>query len=172
MTYRDVVEDQSVYALVSDGSRYIYGSTSIRGGLGARPAADESKLFVWDTFENRKVMERTIVDDAYEIWGLDWLAPDTLVGAADSVMFVYDVVGDALVAARTCAPEEIKKVVTSRDGWIYAMTEERLLRVSKDLSTVETIDVHEGYWDSMVETSDGRLYVGRGPNLLEVVRHN
>ncbi|NND70887.1 MAG: hypothetical protein HKN43_04855 [Rhodothermales bacterium] len=170
--HRNVVKDQSVYALVPDRSRYIYASTSVRGGLGARPAAAESKLFVWDTQSDQKVMERSIVEGAYEIWGLDWLAPDTLVGAADSVMFIYDVKGDAVIKTKICAPEEIKKVVTSRDGWIYAMTEERLLRVSTDLESVQTIDVHEGYWDSMVETSDGRLFVGRGPDLLELVRRD
>ena len=168
--HRNVVQDQSVYALVSDGERYIYGATSVRGGLGARPSAKESKLFVWDTENDWKTLERTVVDNAFEIWGLDWLEPGMLVGAADSMMFVYDVAADSVLQTRKVAPEAIKKVVTSRDGWVYAMTEERLIRVSTDLEQIEEIDVDEGYWDSLIETKDGRLFVGRGADLLELVR--
>ncbi|MCB0718095.1 MAG: hypothetical protein KDD65_06590 [Bacteroidetes bacterium] len=170
--HRNVVQDQSVYALVSDGDRYVYASTSVRGGLGSREVAKESKLFKWDTREQRKVWEHTVVPNAYEIWGLDWADGQTLVGAADSVMFLYDVTTDSVTATRTVAPEEVKKVVTSSDGWIYAMTEQRLLRVSKDLADVQVIDVDEGYWDSMVEMAAGRLFVGRGERILEVVRRD
>lgn len=168
--HRNIVRNQSVYALASDGERYVYGTTSVRGGLGARPSEPESKLFVFDTVEKEKVLERTVVEGAYEIWGLDWMDETRLVGAADSVMFIYDVEADSVLTTRSVTPEEIKQVVTSTDGWVYAVTEERLVRVSKDLQTVETIDVNEGYWDSLVETSEGRLFVGRGPNLLEIVR--
>ncbi|HEY5565447.1 MAG TPA: hypothetical protein VIL33_07645 [Rhodothermia bacterium] len=168
--HRNVVQDQSVYALVSDGERYIYGTTSVRGGLGARPSAKESKLFVWDTQSDRKTLERTVVENSFEIWGLDWLEPGKLVGAADSVMFVYDVAADSVLQTRKVAPEAIKKLVASRDGWVYATTEERLIRASADLLQIEEIDVDEGYWDSLVETKDGRLFVGRGADLLEVVR--
>lgn len=171
VVHRNVVEGQSVYALVSDGVSVLYGTTSVRGGLGARPTATEAKLFAWDTESERKTLERTVVDGAYEIWGLDWFDEGVLVGAADSVLFLYEVAVDSVIARRQVAPEEVKKVVTSVDGWIYAMTEERLLRVSRDLGTVEVLDVNEGYWDSLVETRDGRLFAGRGPNLLEVVRN-
>ena len=85
-------------------------------------------------------------------------------------MFTYDVHTDSILGSRVVAPEEIKKVVMSTDGWVYGMSEERLIRISPDLQTLQTVDVHEGYWDSMVETSDGRLFVGRGPNLMEIVR--
>jgi hypothetical protein len=61
-------------------------------------------------------------------------------------------------------------VVPSYDGWIYAMTEERLMRVSSDLTTSEVIDVDSGYWDSMTELENGRLFVGRGEILVEVLR--
>lgn len=168
--HRNVVADQSVYALVSDGERYIYATTSVRGGLGSREVATESKLFVWDTQTQTKVRERTMVPDAYEIWGLAWADEDVLVGAADSVMFLYDVNADKVTTTQAVAPEEVKRLVSSQDGWIYAMTEERLLRTSKDLSTVEVLDINEGYWDSMVETSEGRLFVGRGERILEIVR--
>ncbi len=169
--HRNVVDEQSVYALVSDGERYIYATTSIRGGLGSREVAKESKLFVWDTETGQKVRESTVIPDAYEIWGLDWADEGVLVGAADSVLFLYDVEADSVLKMLQVAPEEVKKLVTSQDGWIYGMTEERLVRVKKDLSRFQTIDVHEGYWDSMVETSAGRLFVGRGERLMEVIRN-
>jgi hypothetical protein len=168
--FRNVVQDQSVYALVSDGQGHLYGSTSVRGGLGARPSQPTSKLFKWDVERETKIWERTIIPDTYEMWGLDWLGEGVLVGSADSSLFLFDTQSDSLLDARQVAPEEIKMVVPSDDGWIYAMTEERLLRVSPDLSRTEVIDVDSGYWDSMAESSDDRLFVGRGAILHEVVR--
>ncbi len=169
-TFRDVVQDQSIYALVSDDERYLWGSTSVRGGLGSRPSARSSRLFVWDTANQNKTKEFTPVEGAYEIWGLDWLDERFLVGAADSVMFIFDTVDETVETSQTIAPEEIKKLVTSVDGWVYGMTEERFFRVSADLETVQLIDMHEGYWDSLVETNEGRMFVGRGPHVLEVIR--
>ena len=169
-SHRNVVDQQSVYALASDEDRYIYGTTSVRGGLGARPAKGEAQLFKWDTQQNVKVLQRSVVLGAYEIWGLDWLNENALIGAADSVLFIYNVVEDSVEATKRATPEEIKQLVVSHDGWVYGVTEERFFRTSSRLDSIQVIDVHEGYWDSLVETETGNLYVGRGAHLYEVIR--
>jgi hypothetical protein len=168
--FRNVIEDQSIYALVSDGKQHLFGSSSIRGGLGSRPSVPSSKLFKWDVRRSEKVWEQTIIEDTYEMWGLAWLADDILIGSADSSLYVFDTVNESVIAQRKVVPEAIKMLVPSTDGWIYGMTEERLFRVSSDLQTVEILDEHPGYWDSMTELSNGRLFVGRGEILYEVVR--
>lgn len=169
-TYRNIVPDQSVYALVATDS-LIYGGTAVMGGLGAAPTASAATLFAWDPATQQKAWERTPVPDARELWGLDRMPDGTLVGGADSTLFRYDAATDSLLATRPAAvPEVITKLVASRDGWIYGLTEERFFRASSDLRTVQTLDVNADYWDSLVETSAGRLFVGRGANLYEVVR--
>ncbi|MFV1980750.1 MAG: hypothetical protein ACC655_06315, partial [Rhodothermia bacterium] len=168
--FRNVVEDQSIYALVSDGDHHLFGSTSVRGGLGARPAAPSSKLFKWDVQTREKVWERTIIPDTYEMWGLAWLEDGILIGSADSSLYTFDTTTESILLEKKVVPEEIKMLVPSADGWIYGMTEERLFRATPDLEVVEVLDVDSGYWDSMTELEDGRLFVGRGEILFEVVR--
>ncbi|WP_255437431.1 carbohydrate binding domain-containing protein [Thalassobacillus sp. CUG 92003] len=54
--FRNVVEDQSVNGLAfKDGK--VYGSTTINGGLGSTPTAEEAKLFVWDPDTEQKTKE-------------------------------------------------------------------------------------------------------------------
>jgi len=168
--FRNVVEDQSIYALVSDGDHHLFGSTSTRGGLGARPAAPSSMLFKWDVRTREKVWEKTILNDTYEMWGLAWLEEGVLIGSADSSLYTFDTKTESIISQRTVVPETIKMLVPSTDGWVYGMTEERLFRVTPDLENVEVIDVDPGYWDSMTELENGRLFVGRGEILFEIVR--
>lgn len=77
---RHVVRDQSPICLTRSG-RYVYGGTSVWGGLGAVPTETEGKLFIWDTERNEKVWEGTPVegeravtalafDDQGSLWGL------------------------------------------------------------------------------------------------------
>jgi len=54
--YTDVVTDQSIIALCYSNG-YIYGGTSVFGGLGGSPSQQEGKLFVWDAAAGRKVWE-------------------------------------------------------------------------------------------------------------------
>ena len=104
------------------------------------------------------------------MWGLAWLEESILIGSADSALYTFDTTTESVISERTVVPEAIKMLVPSTDGWVYGMTEERLFRVTPDLEDVELLDVHSGYWDSMAELENGRLFVGRGEILFEVVR--
>jgi len=168
-TYRNVVENQAIYALVEiDGT--IWGSTAVVGGLGSKATEHSAKLFAWDMESRSKTGDWVPVDRAREIWGLDKLPDGTLVGGADSTLFVFDPATGEVLADTTAVPEVIIKMLTSRDGWVYGLTEERFFRTTPDLKTIETIDEDPGWWDSLVETESGRLFTSRGPALYEVLR--
>ncbi|WP_221569119.1 carbohydrate binding domain-containing protein [Alkalihalobacillus sp. TS-13] len=63
--FRHVVEDQSVNGLAyTDGK--LYGSTTINGGLGSTPTADEAKLFVWDPETEQKTKEVSLNIDGLD----------------------------------------------------------------------------------------------------------
>lgn len=168
--HRDVVPAQSVLSLVSATDGLIYGGTGITGGLGSTPSATEAHLFAWDPASHRLVRSRPIVPGAKEIWGLDELPDGRLIGTADSALFVYDPTDDSVVAVAPGVPETIKKIDVSRDGWVYGLNEYRLFRFSPDLQTVQILDAYDGYWDSLVELRDGRLFVARGAELMEILR--
>jgi len=55
-SYVNVVKDQSIIALCYNEG-YIYGGTSVYGGLGGLPSESEGKLFVWDVKAAQKVCE-------------------------------------------------------------------------------------------------------------------
>jgi outer membrane protein assembly factor BamB len=171
ITHRNVVQDQSVFALVElDGT--LWGSTAVTGGIGSKATASSAKVFAWDMKTQTKIGEWTPVDGAHQIWGLDRLPDGRLVGGADSTMFIYDPAMHAVVYDTVAVPEVITKLLVSSDGWVYGLTEERFFRASPDLKTIETIDEDPGWWDSLAETDSGRLFTARGARLFEVVRRN
>jgi outer membrane protein assembly factor BamB len=167
--HRNVVENQSVHALTEAGA-FIYGSTSVLGGLGSKPTRESGTIFRWDKTAQEKTFEHVPVKGARELWGLDRLPDGVLVGSADSLLYVFDPVAQRVLVDTVATPEVITRLVASSDGWVYAVTEERFIRASPDLGTIQTIGVDPDYWDSLVETDDGRLFVSRGSELLEVVR--
>jgi hypothetical protein len=168
-THRNVVANQAVYALVEiDGT--VYGSTAVVGGLGSKATEESGKLFAWDMATQSKTFESAPVHGARELWGLDRLPDGNLIGSADSTLFVYDPEARQVTASTVAAPEVIIKLLVSQDGWVYALTQERFIRATPDLTTVQTIGIDPDWWDSLVETADGRMYVSRGAALLEVVR--
>ncbi|MFC3773605.1 S-layer homology domain-containing protein [Paenibacillus sp. GCM10012303] len=55
-TFRNVVDNQSIMGLAYRNGK-LYGSTTVWGGLGIEPAAQEAKMFVWDVAAKQKVAE-------------------------------------------------------------------------------------------------------------------
>lgn len=168
-THRHVVENQSVYAL-AEVEGILYAGTAIVGGLGSAPSAHEAVIFAWDLQEDRKIREVTPVPGAREIWGLDALPDGRLIGAADGTFFLYDPRNDRVTVGPKTLPETVTKLLVSSDGWVYGLTHGRFFRISPDLLTLETIEEHPDYWDSLAESPAGSLYLGRGPELLQLVR--
>ncbi|MEG9295915.1 WD40 repeat domain-containing protein [Mangrovibacillus sp. Mu-81] len=92
-TFRNIVEDQSVNSLAyKDGK--VYGSTTINGGLGADPTAEEARIFVWDTETEEKVEEITLSIDGLEkpeaIGDLSFGPDGFLWGASIDTIFAMD----------------------------------------------------------------------------------
>ncbi|ANX13821.1 hypothetical protein ABE41_017560 [Fictibacillus arsenicus] len=58
--FRNVVQNQSISGLVyKDGK--VFGSTTIRGGLGSSPTEEQGKLFIWDPETKQKIKESNLV---------------------------------------------------------------------------------------------------------------
>lgn len=86
--HRNIVPDQSIYALTGNKNGLVFEGTAIAGGLGAHPTAKEAKIFTWDMVKKQKIMKRTVVPGPAEIWALVWIPDNKLIGAADSMLFV------------------------------------------------------------------------------------
>ncbi|NMO95254.1 hypothetical protein [Paenibacillus lemnae] len=99
VTYRHVIEDHSISALVihPGNPRYVYGGTTIWGGLGQQPTQKHGKLFIWDTMEH-KVQKSWIPLEGEE--GIGCLAFDeegTLWGVTRGTLFQMDPVSGELL---------------------------------------------------------------------------
>ncbi|WP_053598364.1 FIMAH domain-containing protein [Bacillus sp. FJAT-18017] len=91
--YRNVVQDHSIVSLTyKDG--LVYGSTTINGGLGIDPAAQEAKVFVWDVENEQKVKETTVeipgLNNPHTIGELSFGPDGLLWGAADNMIFALN----------------------------------------------------------------------------------
>ncbi|WP_062108754.1 FIMAH domain-containing protein [Bacillus niameyensis] len=137
--YRNVVQDQSINGLAyKDGK--LYGSTSITGGLGSVPTADEAVVFIWDPVTGEKVKERTL-----NIEGLN----------------KPSYIGDLKVG-----PNDDYIWGASR-GYIFAM-EQDTLEIAKVLKLEE--NASEGAWHrvQLEFSKDGFLYAKAGNNLYVI----
>ena len=170
--HRNVVQDQSVYALTGNSNGLIFGGTAIAGGIGAHPTQKEAKIFTWDMAQKEKLMERTVIPGAAEIWDMVWIPENKLIGAADSMLFVYDLKSNEIESIRNVQSGIIFNVLVSQDGWCYGNTETLLFRFSKNLSQLEEIDnrlTTPRFGRGLIETSDEKIYLGIGAVLYELV---
>lgn len=88
-SFGNIVPNQSIISL-AQSSELVVGGTSISGGLGIKPTANEAVLFVWDVKQSKIVHQCTPVDGAPAIMGL-MQGPDGYIwGIADGILFIYD----------------------------------------------------------------------------------
>ncbi|WP_052759566.1 cohesin domain-containing protein [Paenibacillus sp. DMB20] len=91
--FRDIVKNQSIVGLAyKDG--YIYGSTTVHGGLGISPTERSAKMFVWDVANKKKVTEFTLnipgLSNPPMISGLT-VGPDgNIWGGVNGILFKLD----------------------------------------------------------------------------------
>ncbi|MFC3770529.1 cohesin domain-containing protein [Paenibacillus sp. GCM10012303] len=91
--HRNIVQNQSIVGLAyKDG--YIYGSTTIHGGLGTTATERSAKMFVWDVANERKVTEFTLdipgLSNPPMISGLS-VGPDgNIWGGVNGILFKMD----------------------------------------------------------------------------------
>lgn len=139
---RDVVKDQSVVGVAQRGN-VIYGSTTIRGGLGVEPTASEAKLFTVDATTLEKTGEFALELPSGQrptlIGGLDIGADGLLWGSADGWVFALDPDTMAYVKGANVFPDVTRfgmwrPVFTRWDssGFLYMNVAGRLVQVDPD----------------------------------------
>ncbi|MFC0524717.1 carbohydrate binding domain-containing protein [Pontibacillus salicampi] len=134
--YRNIVENQSVNGLAYfDGK--LYGSTTIQGGLGSTPTAEEAKLFVWDPAT--KKLEKEV---SLDLEGLD--KPEHI--------------GELIIGKNDAY------IWGASAGYIFALNPETL-EVEKSKRLVQ--DPPMGAWNriNLEWSEDGFLYANTGGDL-------
>lgn len=112
LTYRNVVENQSIYGMAyRDG--LLYAGTSVSGGLGIDPSESEAKMFIWNTETAEKIKEfvpevpgivapQLIGDLTFDNNGLLWggIAGLDESGQVVKGIFAYDPASEAVVKSK------------------------------------------------------------------------
>ncbi|MGG1573068.1 hypothetical protein [Fictibacillus sp. NRS-1165] len=169
--FRNVVQDQSVVGLAyKDGQ--VYGSTSITGGLGADPAAEEAKIFVWDVQNEKKIKEISLNVEGIEkpaLIGELSIGPDGLLwGAVKNAIFALDpetlnVVKSNKIYPDGVLPEDAWGSIDLKwsNGLLYAnFTGGNLTAI--DPNTLDSKKITNAYSFSIGD--DGDIYYSLGSN--------
>ncbi|WP_339296386.1 hypothetical protein MKY82_14350 [Paenibacillus sp. FSL W7-1279] len=161
--HRNVVQNQSVLSTtVHDGK--VFGSTTIRGGLGSEPTEAEAKIFVWDEETQQKIAEFPLrvpgLDKPIFIGDLS-AGPDGLIwGASYEYIFAIDPDTYEVVKSKKVYPSlnfsqwAHHPLRWSEDGLLYVLFNNKLTVIDPEtlehrtLADTSRFDLH----------ADGNLY--------------
>lgn len=175
--YDDIVQDQGIVSLAyHDGM--IYGGTTIYGGLGTSgPAADEAKLFVFDTQTKQKVFETAPAPGRQVVSGLT-VGPDGHIwGVAedhifkfdpDTRQFVYNASHLGRYPASTGTVWVDAFLELGVDGNIYG-TNRRGHFFMIDPDSMTFMSIQSGAGNYLTQDFYGNLYMASGPYLKRYV---
>lgn len=165
--FDNFVENQSIMALAyKDG--YLYGGTTIWGGLGINPSEPAAKLFIWDVAKGRKVAEFTPqipgIDEAPKMIGELSFGPDGyLWGAVDGTIFAMDVDTNEVVKSKLIRPSLYNsskwkpyRLEWSPDGMLYTTLSRKLIVI--DPETLQHKTIVDGFVNDMAIGIDGSIY--------------
>jgi hypothetical protein len=176
-TYRNVVENQSIFGLAyKDGK--VFGGTSIHGGLGSNPVAEEAKMFVFDVEKGEKIAEftpeipgldvpiQTIGDFSFGPDGLLWGLIDGTIFAMDPE--TYEVVKSKEIYETVFNSSKFRPyyVQWGPDGNLYTTLGRKLTVVNPE--TLESEQLVEGTVNLMDLAEDGSIYYSIGAKLFKM----
>ncbi|WP_010274634.1 NHL repeat-containing protein [Paenibacillus senegalensis] len=173
---RHVIPNQSIIGLAYRNGM-LYGGTSIYGGLGVAPAAEEARLFVWDTRQRQVIRQiRLVIAGEFvrpKLIGALSFGPDGLLwGAADidGLLFAMDPGSLEAVkwkrlypAAKPGSRWRPYYLFWDREGRLWTTAGRHISRVDPD--TMEHEQVVAGA-DVMTLGQDGTVYYASGSQLI------
>lgn len=176
-TYDDVVDKQSIIGLAyKDGK--LYGGTSVWGGLGIQPVADQAKMFVWDVQTGTKLSEFTLnipgIDQAPKMIGGLSFGPDGLLyGVVSGTVFAMDPDTHAIVKSKKIFDSNYVNNSTWRpyyirwgaDGLMYTTVGRNITVI--DPATLDYSVLVQGV-SLMTIGADGDIYYASGAHLMKL----
>ncbi|MBV6715302.1 PQQ-binding-like beta-propeller repeat protein [Paenibacillus chitinolyticus] len=161
--HRNVVQNQSVLSTTFHDGK-IFGSTTIRGGLGSEPTEAEAKIFVWDAVKEQKITEFPLrvpgLDKPIFIGDLA-AGPDGLIwGASYEYIFAIDPHTYEVVKSKRIYPQlnftqwAHHPLRWSEDGLLYVLFNNKLTVIDPDTLEFRTLTDTSRFDLGM----DGNLY--------------
>lgn len=165
--HRNVVQDQSIISLAyKDG--FVYGGTSVWGGLGIEPVAKQAEMFIWDV-ENEKIVKSfnldiPSIDEEPRMIGDLKFGPDGLLwGVVDGTIFAYDIEKESVVKSKMIQPSLYNsskwfpyRLHFAPDGMLYTTISRKLVAI--DPETLDHKIIVDQFINNMTVGVDGTIY--------------
>lgn len=173
--FRNVVQDQSVISLQYRNG-LVFGGTSVSGGLGISPVAQEAKLFIFDPATKEKVYEGTPLPGEKAIGALAFDDEGYLWGMSPGKIFKFDIEKREVIASKELFPFDWTKVghywrgaflSFDADGHFYGTSTGKLFKFNPDSWEVEILETNAALF---AKDMQGDLYFARGSELLRFDR--
>lgn len=174
---RNIVQDQSIISLAyKDGK--LYGGTSVWGGLGINPKAEEAKIFVWDVEKGEKIAEFTPkipgIDATPRMIGDLSIGPDGFLwGAVEGTIFKMDPETYEVVDSKVIRPSLYNsskwfpyRLEWGPDGMLYTTLSRKLIVI--DPETLDYKVLVDDFMNSMTVGVDGSIYYALGSELYKI----
>ena len=175
--HRNVVADQSIISLAyKDG--FLYGGTSVWGGLGIDPTAKEAEMFIWDVEKDELVKSFTldipgIDEDPRMIGELKFDDNGLLWGVVDGTIFAFDTESETIVKSKMIEPSKYNsskwfpyRLQFAPDGMIYTTIGRKLVAV--DPESLDHKVLVDEFMNNMTLGFDGSIYYAKKSELYKI----
>ncbi len=174
--FPELVENQSIVSLAWHPSGRLFGATSVSGGLGIEPVAEQARLFVWDVAERRKIREWIPevpgAQSARMISGLSTGPDGNIWGAVNGVVFMLDPESFEIVRHANLYPEVTRygrwRPVRFRwggNGFLHANVAGRLTVLNPATMEHRDFGIRSGL---LALDAEDNLYYVSGTRLMKV----
>lgn len=169
---RHLVQDQTINAISSIGET-VYLGTDINGGIGSTPTADASQLVAWNP--NTETIRWTYEFLEYDgIIGLDNRGSTIYGRSLDGRLFGFEVDTQQVTLERQIGEGDRTGGLIESNELIYTVDTSELVSYDPDTDTltvlIDDLDAADA-WHNFPQVTiddDGRLYVAKGKNLVQV----
>lgn len=173
--YNDIISNQSIISLAyRDG--YVYGGTSVSGGLGIDPVEQEAKIFMWDVQKQAKVMETVPIKNEMAIAALAFDENGYLWGLTIGKIFKYDVQNKKMILNIKLYESNREKLshfwrggvlIFDQDGYLYGQTVGNIFKLNLDSLEFETLAKDT---ELLAQDIKGNFYFARDHTLYQYVK--
>ncbi len=174
--YRDIIPQQSIVALATDGT-LLFGATSTSGGLGIEPRTRSAELFVFHP-DTETLLSRTVpVENARGITGLVCSSHGILYGWAEGTLFAFNptnhkLLWQELVFEKTFPADHYWRGVVMRPSLVesdifYGAAWGTIFRLDAHAETL-TIIARIPDAEVLAPGPDGNLYATAGSELIQI----
>ncbi|GAA0596677.1 hypothetical protein HPO96_30140 [Kribbella sandramycini] len=167
-SYRNVVQDESVFGLTARQG-IVYGGTSITGGLGTtKPTRESGTVFAWDVARGVKLWESVPVPKAPTVSSVTFGPDGRLWGVASKTVFELDprhgTVLRSFALGTTTATGDI---VATRDGVYVSIDLNKIYRIAPGRWQTPKLYLEHPHRRLAVQGGQ-RLVFSNGPELFRV----